>query len=73
MSKSIKARHVPKPVGRCDVKTIWALLLPAEQRFSWWKWIDVRGLSLCTSYPAAALKDLNQLHRGEMYFYVPSA
>lgn len=55
------------------MKTIWALLLPAEQRFSWWKWIDVRGLSLCTSYPAAALKDLNQLHRGEMYFYVPSA
>jgi len=55
------------------VETIWALLLPAELRFSWWKWSGVHGLSLCAAYPATALKELNQLHNGEMYFYLPLA
>lgn len=45
------------------------ILLPAELRFSWWKWIDGHGLSLCTSYPA--LEDLEQHHKGEMHFYLP--
>lgn len=45
------------------------ILLPAELRFSWWKWIDGHGLSLCTSHPA--LKDLDQRHKGETHFYLP--
>lgn len=53
------------------METIWALLLTAEMRISVWKWIDVHGLSLCTSYLAAALKDLNQLHKGERRFTFP--
>lgn len=57
---------MPKSVRRCNVETI---LLPAELSFSWGKWIDGHGLRLCTSYPA--LKDLDQLHKGEMHFYLP--
>lgn len=54
------------------METIWALTLP-ELSFSRWNWVDVHGLSLHASSPATALKDLNQLHKGEMYFYVSSA
>lgn len=45
------------------------ILLPAELRFSWWKWIDGHGLSLGISYPA--LKDLDECHKGEINLHLP--